>query len=354
MALSKPPRRPRLVEVAQAAGVSVATVDRVLNARAPVRDDTADRVHLAIRELGYGRVLPEPPRSAPRTFDVLLQLEERAFYQDLHAAFGAVARELAERQVTCRIHHLQRIDAAEMARRVRKIALTSDGLALVPLEHPRVRQALGEAIEQGMPVVTLLSDLRQPGRLVYVGIDNRAAGRTAGYLMGRFLGRRAGRVAVTLETLSYVGQEEREMGFRSVLRERFPGLEVIEVVEREADLARSDARLRDLLRRDPELVGVYGAGGRNAVIGEAVRASGRAGEVVVVSHELTVHGRQLLIDGVFDAIIVQDCRLIAERALRALLAYYEGGDVADPAPTIEFRLHVCENLPFIRPGRPAC
>lgn len=345
------PRRPRLVEVARTAGVSLATVDRVLNERGRVRADTVDRVRSAVQTLGYGR-FPVTAPVAARNFDILLHHNDSAFYESLHQAFDAAGREIAHQGVTSRIHYLKRIDPTEMAAGIRSIARESDGLALVPLETPQVRHALAEVIERGIPVVTLLSDIRELRRSAYIGIDNRAAGRTAGYLMGRLLGPRAGKAAVVLETHSYLGHEEREMGFRSVIRERFPNLDLVQVLDREGDPATIEARLRDLLRRDGELIGIYNAGGPNAVIGDAVLASGRARDMVVVSHELTAKARQFLIDGVFDCVIVQDCRLIAERALTCLVGC-NGDDMAERLQgNLEFKLYFCENMPFSGNPRP--
>ena len=46
-------KRPRISDLAQASGVSVATVDRVLNSRLPVREETARRVYEAASAIGY-------------------------------------------------------------------------------------------------------------------------------------------------------------------------------------------------------------------------------------------------------------------------------------------------------------
>jgi LacI family transcriptional regulator len=46
-------RRPNIPDLAQAAGVSVATVDRVLNARGMVREETKARVYAAAQAIGY-------------------------------------------------------------------------------------------------------------------------------------------------------------------------------------------------------------------------------------------------------------------------------------------------------------
>ena len=77
--------RPTITDVAQAAGVSVATVDRVLNGRERVREDTARRVYEAARGIGYHaapligqRVQADMPRLR---LGFVLHKEKQAFYQ---------------------------------------------------------------------------------------------------------------------------------------------------------------------------------------------------------------------------------------------------------------------------------
>src|SRR3546814_14770267 len=90
------------------------------------------------------------------------------------------------------------------------------------LEHPKVREAVAELADQGIPSVTLVSDLSHSRRSAYVGLDNRAAGRTAALLIGRFLGpaRRGAKVAMLAGSLSYRAHEEREEIGRASCRER--------------------------------------------------------------------------------------------------------------------------------------
>ena len=45
---------PTVNDIARVAGVSLATVDRVLNGRPGVRSSTVEKVQKAIAELGYG------------------------------------------------------------------------------------------------------------------------------------------------------------------------------------------------------------------------------------------------------------------------------------------------------------
>ena len=95
------------------------------------------------------------------------------------------------------------------------------------LEHPRVLEAVNTLADRGVSVVTLISDLSNSRRVSYVCIDNRAAGRTAGYLLGRFIGSRRGQIAIIAGSLSYRAHEEREMGFRHILREIFSDVSAV-------------------------------------------------------------------------------------------------------------------------------
>src|SRR5574343_1438033 len=89
-------KRPTIQDLAQAAGVSVATVDRVLNRRLPVREDTALRVVAAAEQIGFHAtaLLRQRVKETPkRSFCFLLQKREQEFYQNFAAALAAATRE---------------------------------------------------------------------------------------------------------------------------------------------------------------------------------------------------------------------------------------------------------------------
>ena len=88
--------RPTLADVARAAGVSTATVDRVLNGRAGVRARTREVVTEAARRLGYVGDEPVPqPNGRVLSFDVILPAGTNSYIEDLRQQFiaqGAAAR----------------------------------------------------------------------------------------------------------------------------------------------------------------------------------------------------------------------------------------------------------------------
>jgi LacI family transcriptional regulator len=156
-------------------------------------------------------------------------------------------------------------------------------------------------------------------RVAYVGIDNRAAGRLAGYVLGRFLGPSERRtVALFAGSLSYRGHEEREMGFRHIVKEEFPNLELVELREMrdEEEIAFSEAT--QLLQRHRDLAGVYNIGAGNEGIARALKLAPASRRIVYVAHELTAHNRARLLDSTLDAVIDQNPRVEAREALNIL------------------------------------
>jgi LacI family transcriptional regulator len=86
----------------------------------------------------------------------------------------------------CRPRHS--FNPKALAGRLLSLAGDYDGVAFMALEHPLVREAVAALHAEGIFVLTLISNLSNSPRAAFVGMDKRAAGRTAGLLLGRFIG----------------------------------------------------------------------------------------------------------------------------------------------------------------------
>jgi LacI family transcriptional regulator len=333
----------RIIDIALEAGVSTATVDRVLNKRHGVRPVTIERVWAAAARLDTSpTAAPRRPRGRGELrFEFVLPAGAGPSIDDnLHQAVERAGHRLA---VTTRFHHFERSQPATLAAAIARCGRdSSSGVAVLALEHPLVREAVEQLAQKGVPVVALLSDLSSSRRVGYAGVDNRAAGRTAGYLLGRFLGGRSGKVAILAGNPLYRSHEEREMGFRSVLRADFRELEVLDpVVGHDAPEA-NRRHILTLLERFDDLIGIYSIGSGNRGVVQALQERGKAGEVTFIAHNLTARSRQYLLEGVADAIIHQDMARIAERALAMLLAHH--GPPAAEIGLLPVEIVVRENI----------
>ncbi|RCW66166.1 LacI family transcriptional regulator [Pseudorhodoferax soli] len=342
-----PPSRSRLEDVARAAGVSKATVDRVLHARKGVRSATVQRVVKAAAQLHY---LPDDNlhriiRPRPMELVFLVPAGTNQFIQMLGDYVGLVEKQLEPFNVRCRRVAIEGFDPKGLAAALLRHGRRCDGIAFVPLEHARVRAAVDQLADAGVHVLTLLSDLADARRAAYVGVDNRAAGRTAGYLLGRMLGKTRGKVGLIAGSLAYRGHEEREAGFLQVLAERFPQLEVVGLREGHDDVEQNYRQASQLLQQHRELVGLYNIGGAAEGIGRALKELGLAQQLVFIGHEITPGTRALLADGTLDAVVTQNPQTEIMNCVRVFANLRAGRDALAGVEPVRAGIAVCENLP---------
>ena len=351
------PRAARLSDVARAAQVSAATADRVLNRRKGVRERTVHRVLRAALDLGYlsaaeyeRLACPRPPNVA-----VLLPMGNNPYLRLLGDKLRALAASRSRDGARVRCFFIDSFDAGALAAAIRHQAAWADGIAFLAIDHPAVSEAVEDVTAAGKHVVTVVSDLPHPGRAAYFGLDNRAAGRTAGYLLGRFCGGGGGSVALVAGSPIYRAHSEREAGFLGLIAERFPRLRPVGTREGHDDSDENYRHTIALLDQHPDLVGIYNVGGSSQGIGRALREKGRAGAVVFIGHGLTPDTRQLLIEGTMDAVINSDPDAILAGALDRLHRLQRGEDPPAAAvppvkptaavPPVKMDVFFRENLP---------
>lgn len=336
-----------LKDVAREAGVSIATVDRVLHGRPGVRKATVARVEETIERLGFRphAAAAELARGRSYRFGFVMPASPNAFMSEIQATVLKERTWLTARRTLVDIVETDVFDAAELTRTLEAIGSQYDGLAVVALDHPRVRAAIDDLVAEGVAVVTLVSDVPASRRARYVGIDNIAAGRTAGSLIGRFAGGRRGKVAVIAGSLALSDHTDRFIGISRVITSDFPDLELILPVEGRDDDDTHRMLAAKLLTEVPDLVGIYNIGAGTSGVAAALCESGRADHVVFVGHDLTPHTRRFLLNGVMDAVISQNPGREARSALRVLQALARNEPISVAQETIGIDIVIRENLP---------
>jgi LacI family transcriptional regulator len=196
----------------------------------------------------------------------------------------------------------------------------SQGVVLKAPDHPLVVAAVDRLAEAGTPVITLVTDLPTSRRVAYVGLDNRAAGATAAYLLDQWLPDDGGAVLVTRGTGAFRGEDDREMGFRATLRSLRPGRRQVDLVDPSGDAEALRGLVRDALAADPEIAGVYSlyATGGNAATLAAFADAGRACRAFV-AHDLDAENLSLLHDGRLSAVLHHDLALDLRRACHVVM-----------------------------------
>jgi len=340
--------RARLADVAREAGVSVTTVDRVIHGRPGVKQHTADHIMAVIDRLEQGGSPLTPIAEERRTklyFDVILPTGTNAFFDNLEQEIHEYANRPANTGLSVSIHRIKGFDPVALAESIERTSQQSNGIAIVAIESPRVRDAVNRAVQRGVPVITLVSDLSGSRRMGYVGLDNRACGRTAGYLMGRFLAGREGSILMLAGSPLLRDHEEREMGFRRILSERFRQLKIIPFLEDRDDDETAYQQVNKVLDEHTDLVGIYDIGAGTRGIARALAETRRGLDIVFIGHELTRYSRELLIDGVMDTVIDQVPRKEARMLIDMLERFATGENSEHYSGIAPVSVYFRENLP---------
>jgi LacI family transcriptional regulator len=326
-------RRPTIRDVAQAAGLSQATVDRVLNGREQVREETARRVYEAARRIGYHaapliaqRLQAEVPTLR---MGIVLHKEKQAFYQAFAAEIEAAARRAAGLRVRPIIEFSASQSPADFASLMLGMRGRADAVAASAVTHPEVTDAVATLKEAGIPTFALLNDFAPGVRQNYLGLNNLKVGRIAASLIG-MASHKPGKVAVFVGGYRWHGHELREAGFRSWFREYAPQFQLLDtLVNLETRQLTYEATL-DLLSRHRELRGIYVAGGGMEGAIAALREVREPHEVCLVVNEITPESRGALVDGFATLVIATPLPQLCDDLVRLMAETLKSGpsDVA--------------------------
>lgn len=326
-------KRVSIADIMRETGLSRATVDRVLNGRGKVHQRTRDAVEKAMRLLAApqeGSVLGR------RSADIVLRLGRGMTGQmrvawERHQAPGA-------------FHDLYQASEAEVIGTIEHLCEdVSRPLIIAAKNTERTNLVLEAARARGKRITAVVSDLALSARDSFVGMDNRAAGQTAAFLIGRMLGERPTSVGVVLGDLAFRCHEDREIGFRTTLRAHYPKISLSgeALGEDSADLTR-EAVLR-LLQEQPALGAIYNVGGGNVGLTEAIEAAGKSGDILVIAHEVNAVTVPLLRAGQIDYALASDPSQLIGCALE--LAARDDLSLSRDAHIFDFGVYTRFNIP---------
>lgn len=318
-------------EIASLAGVSRGTVDRVLNHRGSVNPETAERINRIAKELDYkpnraGLVLAAQKKRLK--LGVILFSPENPFYVDVLAGVNEKAEELAGYNCTVIIRQTALDVEAQLNAIDELISEEINGIALAPCNDERIRARINSLSRQGIPVVTLNTDIENSRRLAYVGSHYTKSGSTAAGLL-RLMTRGEVHVGIITGSAQILCHTERIAGFQETLRPYGEHIHITEIVEVHDDEIESYEKTTRLLKEHPEINALYFTAG--GVYGgcRSVQALNRQDEMCIVAYDMVPTTRELIRKGIISAVICQQPKVQGSKPLALLFAYLTTGELPE-------------------------
>lgn len=297
-------------QVAEAANVSRGTVDRALNHRPGVNAQVAERILQIAEELGYkpnmaARTLAN--KKYVKTIGVLLCSEGNPFFKDVIQGVNDTLEELENfgiRGIVRQIKGFNEKNQLEVIEELRQKQIS--GLVVTPVDTPLIAKKIEELETEGIPVVTINTDVSEVKHLAYVGCDYVKSGRVAGGLLGISSQGEEEHIAVLIGFKKVMAQAQRLNGIEQVLEQDYKNILIDEVLENEDDDQKSYEMIRALLEKNQNLSAIcFASAGLCGGI-KAIMETDYVRKVRVITYDLTDVVRENLKSGMVMASVCQE------------------------------------------------
>lgn len=317
---------PTIKDIAELAGVSRGTVDRVLNHRGSVRPDKEKKVLEIMKALNFtpnlaGKTLAIRKKQLKFGYILFSSTSSNPFFLDVVNGIESRAAELVEFGIKVDIRYAVIGNPSLQVELINELIKDGiDGLVITPINHPLVIERIKELSSGGFPVITANSDLPDSGRLAYVGSDYFKSGETAAGILNMICSGKA-KVGIVMGSPLVLCHSERVAGFTRRIAQAYRDLEIVETEINHDDDIQSFVVTKRLLETHPEIDALFlvAAG----VIGacRAVNELGLEGKIKLVSYDTTIASTALIRSGAISAAITQEPFIQGAKPLDILLDY---------------------------------
>lgn len=317
-------RRPSIKQIAFAADLSTATVDRVLNNRPGVRVKTRQKVAEAIEALRSASVSEGAPDIRDLRLGFVLNSSELVV-----AGYKALIPRMSAKlglKFEPKILDIPPEDTERRATEIGRMASDLDGIILAARTSEAVVDQINAVVDMGVEVVCVSTDFPGTRRLCYVGMDQVVAGRLAARLIA-LGGDGEGKTIALHIGRSWRSEGEREIGFRSTLRDlSFQG-RIVEMLTSSGTSQEAEELLRNMFENGHHIDAVYSPS--SGVLGLARAVADMPGDkrTFVIGHEVFGSLKEMLLQGLIGAQIATDHHRVLDEALQMIQRRKAGAHV---------------------------
>ena len=332
-------------EIAQLCGVSRGTVDRVLNKRGRVKPETETLILRTIESLGYTKNIVGRALTVRRTAPVIgtiLCSEGNPFFDDVITGFRKAEAELQDYGASILLRTMRGHGVEQQLKLIDEIAGQLTALVIQPINDPRIEERLWRLKQEGVPTVTVNTDIENSCRCCYVGSDYETGGAVAAGLMRLVTGGR-GRLGVITGVSTLMGHALRLRGFEEHLRELCPEVEIVDRDSARDDPEHAYRATRGMLARNPGMDALFVVAAGVYDVCRAVEDEGR--KIRVVAYDDVLSTREMMRRGIVRAVVCQQPVEQGYRAVRAAFDMILSGEMLEDARIImENQIKITENL----------
>lgn len=251
----------RIKDIAEKAGVSVGTVDRILHNRPNVSKNAREKVEAVLEKISYQPNMYASALAYNKTYTfycIIPKHESEAYWEEIEIGIAEACEQRRDFHIDAKILYYRRYEA-ETFRQTFKECLSHnpDGMIIVPSGLDATKELTDKLHDQNIPFILLDSYMAELKPLSFVGQDSENSGYFAAKIL-MLIAAQEKEIMLMKQMkngqLASKQQENREVGFKKYMKKHFPKVKILELdLPLDEDKNEYDGILDDFFSKHPNI-----------------------------------------------------------------------------------------------------
>ena len=345
----------RIKDIAERAGVSVGTVDRVLHNRPNVSKKALEKVNKALEEMDYKPNMYASALAYNKSYTfycILPKHESEAYWEEIEEGAMASCEHRRDFGISVKFMYYRRFDAKTFEEVTSQcMSLNPDGVIVVPASLEMTRNFTDQLHAKQIPFILLDSYMPDLRPLSFYGQDSFQSGYFAARMLMLIASNekeimlmkqmRGGKVASKQ-------QENRETGFRHYMRDHFPKIKITEVnLSLDEKRSNYDDILEKFFSEHPQVHHCITFNSKAHLVGEFLSRSNRR-DIQIMGYDMVPKNEECVKDGSISFLIAQHAYRQGYSCIESLFEAIVLKKKVTPVNYMPIEILTKENVAFYR------
>jgi len=355
----------RIKDIAERAGVSVGTVDRVLHNRPNVSKPALERVKRALEEMNYTPNKYASALAYNRSYQfatILPRHEQEAYWDEIEEGFARAEHDRSDFSVKVKTFYYERMNVDSFLEACKEcMKCVPDGVVVVPSSLETTRLFTDKLHEKDIPFVMLDSYMPDLNPLSFFGQDSFCSGRFAAKIL-MLVANHEKEIMLMKQTKNgkvlSKQQDNRESGFRHYMHDHFPEIKIVEIDlpidlndDAKGDESGAKGKYDDLLERffkkHPHIHHGITFNSKAHLVGNFLLQTNRR-NVQIMGYDMVSKNAECLRQGSISFLIAQHAYLQGYQSIETLFRAIALKEEVHPINYMPIELLTKENVDFYR------
>lgn len=345
----------RIKDIAEQAGVSVGTVDRVLHNRPNVSKPAREKVEKVLNEMNYQPNMYASALAYNKSFTFYLLMpkhESEAYWEEIEEGAMKACEARRDFHIDVKIMFYKRFDNESFIKRYTDCLNSNPaGVVIVPAELELTRQFTDKLHESNIPFILLDSYMPDLKPLSFYGQDSFSSGYFAAKVLMLIANNETEIMLMKQMKDGKVvskQQDNREVGFRHYMRDHFPCVKILDInLPLDGNKKEFDVILEKFFTAHPHLHHCITLNSKAHLVGDFLLRTNRR-DVQIMGYDMVEKNADCLRQGSISFLIAQHAYMQGYCCIDTLFHAIVLKKKVQPVNYMPIELLIKENVDFYR------